>query len=702
MKETRKMQELINLQKIKTNILGLDKLLFDGLDLSRNHTVIIIKGNETTERTLLGLQLLYGIGQSISKHDSSVVPQFISTYLGNEYMDDMLLDILIASAIQKMTKKAVSGETNSKISNGFAREIFKMDEIICADYKNNVYGQLPLKEIKFDTDRLICEEAIYYNNRTNALHYRMLEMQSDERNILYNRKYETISEYFEDKEELIVFDKQKRMSQLSTFLDFPFINAQLKYEPNIDNLSNIAFQNPESAFIAFDLRIFSEKENTIFNQLITAMSSKTKVSIFIVPDKTIIPEHLVDIIIEMKTSMNANYLLQYLSITKNRCQISALGWHQYKRRDYGIEVYPSLHTYFQQRRYLQRALVYTHSNVITDTFQQYLDKNAYNGNYNANYTDYNETRNEVANDYYQALYPQYNTDYNSVDILERILLSENSPVNRFPKGHKCHKQDAHNQIHDYHGGVTAVIGESNTYKRFLTFGGIFSSALNREHTLLLLLNKDDATIRRRLACPARAKKDSACKECRECYSYIHFMNICMGNITPEEFIYFLERQIEVSFTCGKKIQRIVIDDLQILDYCFPLLHNSPLFLSALVSVCRDREISLYLLCDKNGSIVNELKTVADNVVCTDRADNDKLEIYIERFAGYNNTPSKIYCGRINSVKELFECYKRKNEKEIDVTFYGLNSMQIEDHHTSSMNKYWISNDAKTIANSLKK
>src|SRR5699024_10794541 len=52
------------------------------------------------------------------------------------------------------------------------------------------------------------------------------------------------------------------------------------------------------------------------------------------------------------------------------------------------------------------------------------------------------------------------------------------------------------------GGTTAIIGEANTYKRFLTFGSAFSSASRKEHTLFLLLNKNDKSVRRKLQCPA--------------------------------------------------------------------------------------------------------------------------------------------------------------------------------------------------------
>ena len=94
-------------------------------------------------------------------------------------------------------------------------------------------------------------------------------------------------------------------------------------------------------------------------------------------------------------------------------------------------------------------------------------------------------------------------------------------------------------------------------------------------------------IRRRLTCPARPLRGDMYQECNNCYKYIHFMNICMGNITPEEFLYYLEKQIEVTYdgSLKKRIRRIVIDDMQILDYCFPKLKEAGgLFLAALAEM----------------------------------------------------------------------------------------------------------------------
>jgi hypothetical protein len=166
------------------------------------------------------------------------------------------------------------------------------------------------------------------------------------------------------------------------------------------------------------------------------------------------------------------------------------------------------------------------------------------------------------------------------------------------------------------------------------------------------------------------------------------MGINMGNITPEELIYYLKKQIEIKYSDGKRIKRVVIDDLQIVDYCYPYLLNSNLFLSALISICKNKGVYSYILCDRAGKKTGELRAVADNIICTRRDKRGKLQVCIERFIGFHNTPSKIYCGIVDKVKNLFECYYKIEKNGQKQWSYRLNSLDIEDDAVSSMSAFW--------------
>ena len=331
--------------------------------------------------------------------------------------------------------------------------------------------------------------------------------------------------------------------------------------------------------------------------------------------------------------------------------------------------------------------MYTHSSVVADTFQQYLDRvtkyvnrddpNALSVAKDHDFENYLQSRAETERRNVDSLFNDDEIGYSAVNMLEKILI---------PSMLDNRKQ--RDDILDYSGSITAMIGAGNTYKRFITFGSIFSSSLAQEHTLIVLLNKNSDTIRRRLSCPARYRRGKDCTICHECYRYIHFMDICMANITPDEFIYYLDLQLKTKYDDGKRIKRVVIDDLQIVDHCFPYLAKDNLFLSALGYICRERGVYSYVLCDKAGKKANELCVVADNIICTGRDEKGKLQIFIERYIGFTNTPSKIYCGCVEKVKDLFECYYKKEGDNDKRWFYRLNSRQIDDDTVSSMDDFW--------------
>lgn len=690
-------------QKIRTNILGLDRLLYDGLDLNEDGNIILIRGEIGSEKTLFGMQLLYGVAQSIDSLNlgKEIHHCFYSTYADEKFLNDELLDMIISSGIQNMTDIAVSSPSKSRSINGFAKAFFKVDNNILGK-ENNM--RIPYEKVMNSTDELICNEAIYYNNRTNALHFRYYMedgshnspmLRTNDSNMLFKRKYSSISQYLDidnnNNQEDNNNQEIEAIKSLGKSIGYPIVDVQMKKvekDALVDVLSDIGKGGIVSVDAAFDE--FDEHSTISFLSSVVRILKKQRLGIIIIPLDLKIPESEFDMIIDLtsqtRTAGHSDYTIRYLAITKSRKQEAAKGVHQYKKRDYGLEIYPSLYTYFQQRRYLQRAMVYTHSDVITDTYQQYLDKHKFLGNA-ITYDNFAKEIEEMPMHYVNALYPKYDSDYNSIDVLERIMLTSGSSE-QTRNNDNDEKNEIENLIYGYRGGVTAIIGEANTYKRFLTFGSVFSSSLHKEHTLFLLLNKDDSTIRRRLACPARMKKDRDCTACQNCYKYMHFMNIYMGSITTEKFIYFFERQLEVCFADGKKIKRVVIDDLEIVDFCFPFLKENELFLAALILICKERGISLYVLCDKHGKQAKALKALSENVIYTNRDKDGKLLIYIEKYAGYNNTPSKIYCGRVKSVKNLFECYDRMDEKEQTSSYFAFNTMQIEDNPVSSMEDFW--------------
>ena len=669
------------LPKLPTGIRGLDKVLYGGIDanvlkvlqiggnnIPRTPLVIVIKGSEDdNDKSMLAMQMLYGIAQSVEniKADYQHInsdwnkPVMYSTYYQTHKLDDMFLDYFISSSLQEILRKKASKDANVNLSsNIFTNLLFDSSNILCQGISTN--ANIPYTAVANTTDAMIGDGIIYYNRRTNSLHVKAdLTADDNKYNQVYLRKFDSINEYrqmYSNKQQDTLFYKYTGLH----FLPFSMI-GNLTYSQLTTSIAN------PKELIAVDLSAYKDLAVTKINGLLNLLHD-AKIVILVVDSTAEIPENRVNMMIELSQKVDNMFVLKYLQITKSDSQDFAPGLHQYKKRDYGIEVYPRKELYLYERRYLQRALVYTHADAVTETYQQYMrQQKYYQGDDAVSYDDYKEELKK--NKPFFSLYPQNYMQQMSIDLLNKILI----PVNPLRQQNKKSKEKddlmAEEYMYGNAGFVTAVVGKANTYKRFLTFGGIFGSACSKDHTLIVMMNKEESVTRRRLICPAKPWKVDKVDYCRECYGYIHFMNICMGNITPEEFLYYLEKQIEVpyDYESKKRIRRIVIDDLQILDFCFPRLEKNGLFLAALAELCRVHDIILYFLCDTASELLPTLRALADNVIFTKKDESGHPLIFVEKFAGYTNTPSKMYCGKVKNVNKLFRCVEN----------HGINSFELQ-------------------------
>ena len=671
------------LPKLPTGIRGLDKVLYGGIDVNvlkalhiggnnipRTPLVIAIKGSEDdNDKSVLAMQMLYGIAQSVEKIKADYQhinngwnqPVMYSTYYQTHKLDDMFLDYFISSSLQEILRKKASKDANVNLSsNIFTNLLFDSSNILCQGISTN--ANIPYTAVANKTDAMIGDGIIYYNRRTNSLHVKAdLTADDNKYNQVYLRLFDSINEYsqkYSNEQQDALFNKYTGLH----FLPFAMI-GNLTYSQLTTSIAN------PKELIAVDLSAYKDLAVTKINGLLNLLHD-AKIVILVVDSTAEIPENRVNMMIELSQKVDHKFVLKYLQITKSDSQDFAPGLHQYKKRDYGIEVYPRKELYLYERRYLQRALVYTHADALTETYQQYMKlQKYYIDTPTTTYEDYEADIASEENKPFYAIYPKNYMEQMSIDLLNRVFIPINPLRNLLHKSKNETEFIENEYMYGNAGFVTAVIGKANTYKRFLTFGGIFGSACAEDHTLIIMMNKEEMVTRRRLACPARPLCGDRDKACRSCYHYIHFMNICMGNITPEEFLYYLERQIEVTYDGDQKkhIRRIVIDDLQILDFCFPRL-NDGLFLAALAELCREHDIILYILCDISGKMLPPLRALADNVIITqkDKKDGHPL-IFVEKFAGYTNTPSKMYCGKVKNVNKLFRCVEKD----------GINSFELQ-------------------------
>lgn len=666
------MKIVYNNQKIETEINGLDELLFGGLQLQniaeeskkkndceakdtfKKPLIVVIQGELGTSRALLAMQLLHGITKSLRALESNsqegidiADPVFFTTNKSNINVSDMLVDTVISKCISHIVEENAKGEKGKWKGDLFCRTIFKVPQSI----------NLPMNLLHLDD--YLGQEIIEYNSRTNALHVALpskaLSKNRVDNAMCIPRRYDSLGEYIQEDDVLSALaplDKEffaVRIPSSKTYLDYYVANLDGKKIPCI----------------------VLDKDNAPGNEdTDDELTKNSLVVIYIKKHNTELEDYNADLIIEMRshTDPDNEYVNHQLSIRKSVLQDTAHGWHLYKKRDYGFEVYPSLHVILQRRRHMPKGVLRAQLDILSKTYQHFIDEQK---NFNsistlANFLSITEQHRE---ENLKGLYENFSRGECPEDILQNILVGNNDS--------KCQ--------------VTAIIGPANTYKRHLMLGGTFSASCRGEHTLNILLDKEDNIILQKMICPAtifRTPKDiinKKCASCIGCYKCIHFKEIRMGCISSDEFFYYLIQQLRVSNESvdeSQRIRRIVIDDLQKIEFCFPMIRKDSLFLTGLISICKDYDVDLFILCDKSSEIVQALRAQADNVICTERTPDYDLNIYIEHYSG-PSSPSHIWACHVTNIKDLFYC-----DVESGCKRYRLNEKSIRNFSVYSMEDYW--------------
>lgn len=733
-----------NLKKLSTSIDGLDTLFHGGIHLNSSPdkgVIVLIKGTKGCNKTLLAMQLMHGLTCSIINQDisQSHSANFISLNKSKTDLSDMYYDLIITRLIklfcdewsqlkelpedQYIQNKKLILECFTDIISCIFKAVTETEKDAVGFFKN------------MNIIELIVNRVIYYNPRTNNLHYRRIQNNYDYIRGNYgdgeDNKYS--SRMIENNEDVVKINKvidginkgskghlpfhiddilevKFKEDYKDTLLDHQ-LNEDYEQHPltlvqNIINMLGSGTLSSSCLVIdGFSRLLTNELVHLPYAKIEQLLRKKTKVAILVFDERTEAKMNA-DIIIDMRKTeaTEEEYVYHELQISKSVFQTMAYGWHQYKKRDTGIDVFPSIHMLLSKRNYLPYKLLTMHNNILEESYDDYLGYVEY-----AHSVGKRDYKKEVSKYYELKVQREYNllfhlasscnmnnsSSNNNIDDLKNVLWG-NIYLNRF-------SASIPNIVHGWedHFPSTAIIGNPNSYKRQFAIAGAFHAAQRKEHTIFILFDKNEADMRRRMRCPALKNIKVACQEnnsncftcedinkakcglrnCFACYKYIHFFQIRMGCISAEEFFDALLKQISCfSDVAEKKPCHIVIDDLQKIDYSFPFLKKTPLFLSTLVTLCRQNYAELKMICDKRASLVGELCSLSDNVLCIHRDEADKysLEIYMERnFGGIDSTGLAKYI--ISDTKILFSCQKGK---------FKMNNKVVKAKAIGSMKEYW--------------
>lgn len=659
--------------KYETHINGLDDLLFGGLQLRpikkecrkdscvNEGTIIIIQGPRGVFKTTLALQMLYGLTKSLRKENNCICSRkslFFSVNKTKEQLSDMLLDTVISKMIYKFISNSLNEGKEDHSVKKLCRFLFETEEQGNAldDYES-LTGDSDTKNI----NEYILRDIIYYNNRTNSLHIRDPK-NLEKGTLLFHRKYNSISEYINDSEENYkeyIFDvsinkhkeEDKKIDKSNTS------NSSYSYNP-LQEFEDIAstIEDLDEPGICIAIDGFSQLSSTElsainFTHLEKILRKKSTISILVFDEAEHFPKCNADLVIAMhrEEDHDLKYMFHQLRIAKSVFQTVACGWHQYKVRDYGIEVYKSTHLLIQKRRYIPKIIRNAHNSIISNTYEK-MDQIALKEK------KWNEF---IKDDINNSLWKRFKANKSEIKstegkLLKSVFIEQNS-----------------------NSRITAIVGPKNSYKRFLSIGYLLSLCSCDEHTLMISLDKDEGIVLNQSFCPAM--KDVSNK-CKRCYSHLHVFSVRMGCIDSDEFFHYLKEQINLIFydkktNSEKKIKRIVLGDMIKVDYSFPFLKNDPLFLPAFISFCRQSNIDALIFSSEKSIFAPALDVLADNVIHTERDYSDDtsvgntentLLLHVDKYCG-PDMASNFYTFKISDVNDMFSCTNSRGDIKMSVS-----------------------------------
>ena len=430
-------------------------------------------------------------------------------------------------------------------------------------------------------------------------------------------------------------DMDSQMNYLSSDLkDFSGMMNAIEKLPSKEN-------QKQACIVVDGLSRMTEEElkRLPLESFVKELRNRSRVSILILNDKETLRNLDADIIIDMRRAFDSvhNYTYHELSVVKNVKGQFAFGWHKYKPMNGLVYVYPSIHKLLSQ------------SHSVDNTFIRAI-------NTNARYVPSIEGREDAAPEF-----PKEKSVNNEekIDVLQRLISPQNA-VN---------------------GHVTSIIGNHNTFKRFLVSVSILNSILSEHEVFVLLLNEKRKGMIE-LIDKIRNDAGISVDKAKQAYEHLFFWEVRMGCISPEELISFVMEYIDLQ---KEKPVDIFVIDLGTIEQCFPMISNESLFVPTLATLCREKCVNLHLVCNKHFSQRSVVCTVADNLICTQRDPQDEISKFTMLLEKNDFGPcynSKVFQ---LDVKQIYKDDKLFNVSEDP---NGMVVFDVDTPEIPTMKDYW--------------
>lgn len=433
--------------------------------------------------------------------------------------------------------------------------------------------------------KVFASGVLYYNTRTHGLHIRQ-QTRNDDSN---ETQLLTIN-YKSNHLPKIEFWGRTKLSGKNEMADnrtifFNLVQELEKKESKHFNcimIDGLSMLTPE------------ESEDCPINALIDLMRKKCTIGILNTNKNQSISKLDSDIVIDLRNRVDeiTNHTKKELSIYKCLYQKNTYGWHQYKMRNAGVEVIPSLHKILSRRNYIDESI----SEAMLS-----IDKMSYNYWLNENLDPKGPIKQD--NDRYNIIsklaktYQDFCTDQGDTEKYEQISQGKLIALTSFEK-------------------ATDAIGFA------------MDEIEPEDHILFVDLK--------------RSRKDfwdyikNTLQEKSINFENIHYFGFRAGCIYADEFLYILEQQVSAiareikekemdnesqtqkqKYHYYKKVH-IVMGDLNLLQYCYPCLYSEQLFIPSISALTKGNYMTNYLYMtdgdDSDGSkrIKKQLLAIADD------------------------------------------------------------------------------------------